>query len=126
MLFPRHDIDGLDLDNRAIEGGASALCMILLILARAGRLRRLRHLNPATFVACLPGATAEMIAIAGLLEAGQSLVHVTRAPPISWLTLSSSLRWPPCAPRSPRFWHSPLAGIWPSVCSATNARGFRA
>jgi hypothetical protein len=75
MLFPRHDIDGLDLDNRAVEGGAFALCMILLILARAERLRRLRHLSPGTLVACLPGATVELIAIAGVLEAGQSLVH---------------------------------------------------
>jgi hypothetical protein len=75
MLFPRQDIDGLDLDNRAVEGGAFAFCMILLILARAERLRSLRRLNPATLVACLPGATVELIAIAGLLEAGQLLVH---------------------------------------------------
>jgi hypothetical protein len=44
MLFPRQNLDGIDLDNRAVEGGAFALCMILLILARAERLRRLRHL----------------------------------------------------------------------------------
>jgi hypothetical protein len=75
MLFPRHDVDGLDLDNRAVEGGAFALCMILLILARAARLRRLRHLSPGTLVACLPGAAVELIAIAGVLEAGQSLVR---------------------------------------------------
>jgi hypothetical protein len=75
MLFPRQDIDGLNLDNRTVEGGAFALCMVLLILARAARLRRLRHLSPGTLVACLPGAAVELIAIAGVLEAGQSLVH---------------------------------------------------
>jgi hypothetical protein len=75
MLFPRQDVDGIDLDSRAVEGGAFALCLIFLILARAERLRRLRHLNPATLVACLPGATVELIVIAGLLEAGQLFVH---------------------------------------------------
>jgi hypothetical protein len=75
MLFPRHDIDGLELDSRAVEGGAFGLYVILLILVRAERLRRLRHLSPGTLVACLPGAAVELIAIAGVLEAGQSLVH---------------------------------------------------
>jgi hypothetical protein len=66
---------GLNLENTAVEGGAFALCMVLLIVAGAERLRRIQRLNAASLVACLPGAAVELIAIAGILEAGQLLVH---------------------------------------------------
>ena len=75
MLFPRQAVVGLNLENTAVEGGAFALCMVLLIVAGAERLRRIRRLNAASLVACLPGAAVELIAIAGILEAGQLLVH---------------------------------------------------
>jgi hypothetical protein len=75
MLFPRQAVVGLNLENTAVEGGAFALCMVLLIVAGAERLRRIQRLNAASLVACLPGAAVELIAIAGILEAGQLLVH---------------------------------------------------
>jgi hypothetical protein len=75
MLFPRQAVVGLNLENTAVEGGAFALCMVLLIVAGAERLRRIHRLNAASLVACLPGAAVELIVIAGILEAGQLLVH---------------------------------------------------
>jgi hypothetical protein len=75
MLFPRQAVVGLNLENTAVEGGAFALCMVLLIVAGGERLRRIHRLKAASLVACLPGAAVELIAIAGILEAGQLLVH---------------------------------------------------
>jgi hypothetical protein len=75
MLFPRQAVIGLNLEDTAVEGGAFALCMVLLIVAGTERLRRIHRLNAASLVACLPGAAVELIAIAGILEAGQLLVH---------------------------------------------------
>jgi hypothetical protein len=75
MLFPRQAVVGLNLEDTAVEGGAFALCMVLLIVAGAERLRRIHRLNAASLVACLPGAAVELIVIAGILEAGQLLVH---------------------------------------------------
>ena len=75
MLFPYQRLGGINLELRAVEGSGFGVCMVLLVLARAEQLRRLHHLNAGTLISCLPSAALELIVIAGMAEAGQSLVH---------------------------------------------------
>ena len=74
MLSPRQFLGGIDLEQRAVEGGAFGLCTALWVFMNAERLRRLHRLNTAALITCLPGVALELSAVAAVAEAGQLLL----------------------------------------------------